>query len=105
MGKESYLIDNLMEWATFKDHSWGKFVIDEIKILEETRELYFKNCEDLDEARADAEQLRAYINVLERQLSLAQKFIEQRQKVRFPIYTKKRGGAKEWLKKGCSPRR
>lgn len=87
-----FMVQILQEHAKYDDPAWGHFILVEAKNLEETRELYFKTREELDKAKVDAKQLRAYIEVLERQLSLAQKLVELRQKVKFPIYTKRGGG-------------
>ena len=84
----------LQEHAKFDDPAWGRFILVEAKNLDETRELYFKTREKLDKARVEEEQLRAYIKVLEGQLTLAHKLIEHQHKVKFPIYTKGRRGRK-----------
>ena len=89
---ENFMVQLLQAHAKYDDPAWGQFILSEAKNLEETRELYFKTREELDKARVDASQLQAYIEVLERQLSLAQKLIEQRQNERFPIYKKRGGG-------------
>lgn len=95
MADESYLVANLKEWAIFKDPAWAAYLFAEIKDLEAIKEKYFKECQKADKLKAEVEQLKVYVDILERQLSLASKLIGKTRKVKFPIYTKGRRGCKD----------
>jgi hypothetical protein len=94
MADKSYLVASLTEWATFKDPSWASFIIQEIVDLEATKEKYFKECQKADKLKTEVEQLKAYVDILERQLSLASRIIGKTKKMKFPIYTERRRGCK-----------
>ena len=88
--EESYTINILDEWATFRDISWKLLAYDRIRDLEKAREQLDKERIAVDELRTEVEQLKTYVDVLERQLSLASKVIGT-MNAEFPVYTKKKG--------------
>jgi hypothetical protein len=90
MAERSYLSANLREWATFKSPEWGSFLLCEVEELEKTKEKYNKELKVTDRLKAENEELKAYVVVLERQLSIVSKILEMTRKVKFPIYTERR---------------
>jgi hypothetical protein len=87
--EESYTTNLLDEYATFSDFGWKRLVYDRILDLEKALKQRDEERIAADKLRTKVEQLKTYIDVLERQLSLASKVIST-MNAEFPVYTEKK---------------
>lgn len=87
--EKSYTINLLNQFAKFEDGGWKLFVFERIRSLEEESKQLQEKLVEEDILRTEVKQLKTYVDVLERQVSLASKIISTMNE-EFPVYTKKK---------------